>query len=613
MQPSSPMHTGQTSQAQRIISGLARLWHGCRHQGYHALHRAESRASMLRQRPLIGVLIGLLGGSLLGAHLPLSPQLIGALLAVTGLVLYPWPYTQLQRGCRLLLAGLLLTHGSMAWHHRALPLNHIAYALPASTRQHLTVEGRVERPVESYHDRQRLYLRLHRLQDTQGWRVVSGRARLSIHATELSFLPGDTVRVTRLRLHRVRGFRNPGGFDFQRFMQRQDIYVIGGVSDPKRLSLRHRPQGWSLARRLERWRRNLRALVRAHLPTPYDAVLLAMILGQRGALPADLQDHFRATGTAHLLVVSGLHVGFLTAALLFGLRAFLRLVRSWIPRTWLPAWRPTPLAVLLCLPSVLLYCSLVGWKVSTVRAVLMVGSYLLALILSRPRDLMHALCLAAALILLLQPRTLFGLGFQLSFVAVSALILVGQRHWWHDEAPNLIRRWRRRLWASTLGSSAAYLGTLPIIVGAFHTIPTYGILANLLLLPLASVIVPAGAVALGLTTAWPVLGSTVFTPLLPLLSWITTLVRFIAGLPGAQLHVAALSTPALVGYYGLCLGLVVPWRARWRLACAGLGAVLLLGGIGWHYVATRPRQLRVTFLDVGTGDAILVQVPGRHY
>ncbi len=566
----------------------------------------------LRLNPLVCLLTGLIGGSLLGTEVSLSPQIIGCLLLATGLVCRSWPYLSLQHGARFVLAGIILAHAVTCWHSRALPLNHIAHMLPAHVNQRLTVEGSLYRPTESFHERQRLYLRLSRLRDTTGWRAVTGRIRLNVHATALPFLPGDTVRITRLRLHRVRGFLNPGGFAFRRFMRHQHLYVVGGVSNPTRLTLLHQGRGWHLSRMLVQWRQSLQLLIQTHLKSPESAVFLAMILGQRNLLPADIADQFQRTGTAHLLVVSGLHVGFLTAVFFLGLRMLLRWARSWLPRTWRPSWRPTPVAALLCIPPMLLYCSLVGWKISTTRAALMVSSYMLAVIVSRPRAVLHALALAAALILLFDPRAVSSLGFQLSFAAVAALALVSTRHWSQPQLCTTSQRWRRRLTAGLLGSSAAYFATLPILLGAFHTIPTYGIAANIMLMPLASILIPAGVIGTGLAVFSPLLAPAIFPPLALLVSCITGVVHYIATLPGAQFHTAALPIPSLVGYYALLVLALYPTGMRRRLPYAGVCAGLLVAGIGWHYLGARAHELRITFLAVGTGDAIVIQAPGNH-
>jgi competence protein ComEC len=243
----------------------------------------------------------------------------------------------------------------------------------------------------------------------------------------------------------------------------------------------------------------------------------------------------------------------------------------------------------------------------------MVSSYLLALAVDRAHDAKYAMALAAALILLLEPAAVADVSFQLSFVAVASLLLVSRRTVPPESPPSGVRRWRQRLQGYVLVNSAAYLGTLPIVASIFHSLPMFGILANVLLVPLAGVLTPAGVVALGVLVLWPSLAPLVFAALAPLLAWTVRLTAAIASLPGAQIYLAAPSVLMLVGYYGL-LGSLLFWpRARWRLQCAGLCAGLVLTGIGWQYVEARAQQLRVTFLDVGTGDAIVVQVPGNHH
>ncbi|HEY5866544.1 MAG TPA: ComEC family competence protein, partial [Candidatus Tectomicrobia bacterium] len=386
--------------------------------------QADTLVAPLSERPLWCVAAGLLTGSLLGTavDLPLAP--LSAVLLCAGLcLLLPWPVPQLQRCCRLGLVGLALTSLQLAWHMDALPPHHIVRLLPSLPR-HVTVAGILERAVAARGDRQYVYLRLQHLENDHIEQPVTGLVRLNVHATSLPFLPGDVVRVSRLRLRQVRGSHNPGGFDFERFMRWQGIYVVGGVSNPERLSLQQRPEGFRLDRALEQWRQYLRAEVRALLSAPYDAVFLAMVLGQRGDLTSAVQQSFRASGTTHLLVVSGLNVSCIAIGVFWVWRTLLRLVRSWLPRSWYPGWRPTPIAAVLSMPPVLLYCSLVGWEVPASRAALMVGCALLALMVQRRREPLHALVLAAALILVLEPAASRDIAFQLSFVAVASIFVV---------------------------------------------------------------------------------------------------------------------------------------------------------------------------------------------
>ena len=597
----------------RVVPLLQRGWHGGCGQVCDTWQQADTLVTPLSERPLWCMAAGLLAGSLLGTAIDLPLVPLGAVLLLAGLVLLPpWPVPQLQRCCRLGLVGLALTSLQLAWQIYSLPAHHIARVLPSLPR-YVTVEGTLDRAVDARGDRQYVYLRLRRLEGAQSAQSVTGLVRLNVHTTALPFLPGDVVRVTRLHLHQVRGSQNPGGFDFERFMRWQDIYVVGGVTNPERLSLQHRPQGFRLDRTLEQWRQRLRAGVRALLPAPYDGVFLAMVLGQRSDLTPEVQQSFRASGTTHLLVVSGLNVSCIAIGVLWVWRTLLRCVRSWLPRAWLPGWRPTPLAALLSIPAVLLYCGLVGWEVPATRAALMVFSYLLALMLQRSREPLHALVLAAALILLLEPAAARDIAFQLSFVAVASIFIVSRRPAATDDAGHALRRWGHHLGLYLLVNSAAYFGTLPIIASAFHTVQTFAILANLPLVPLAGVLTQAGGAALGVLVLWPALAPWVFAPFAPLLSWTVWLVETVAAWPAAQLYIASPSVPMVLGYYGL-LGSILCWpRWRWRLPCAGLCTALVLVSVGWQYLATRPSQLRVTFLDVGAGDAIFVQVPGEHH
>ena len=578
-----------------------------------ALQRLEDCAARAWERPLLCLAAGLLGGSAVNAVVRLPIPWVVGVLAALGLGLVPrWPCVAAQRCCRVAFLGLLLTSLHLGWQSLPLPPEHVSHQL-SERPERWHVEGLVDRAVMPRGDRQLVYLRLHRLQRPgQSWEAVSGTIRVNVHADSLPYLPGDVIRVDRLRLHRPRTAGNPGAFDFRGLMERRGIHAVGGVTNPERLRLLRRADGYGLARALERWRQHLRVAVSGLVPTPYDAVFLAIVLGHKGSLPADLQTNFRVAGVAHLLVVSGLHVGFIAAATLFGWRQLLRTVRSRLPRAWLPDWRPTPLAAVLSLPPVLLYCSLVGWRVPTLRAALMVGSYLLALCIERRSDARYALVLAAVLIVLVDPGAFADVGFRLSFAAVAAILLgIAAVLAPHTASPSNGQRLRRYLLTYVTASVAAYLGTLPILMQAFHTGPTFGILTNLLLLPLAGLVVPAGMLALGLLMLWPDAAPVVFSALTYPLSWLVGLTELVAALPNAQFHLASPSALMIAAYYGALVSLVVAGGWPKRLTYAGACVLLVLLGAGWQNLETRSDRLRVTFLDVGTGDAILVQAPGN--
>jgi competence protein ComEC len=242
----------------------------------------------------------------------------------------------------------------------------------------------------------------------------------------------------------------------------------------------------------------------------------------------------------------------------------------------------------------------------------MLGSAMLALALGRTQEILQALLLAAALILLFDPAALFMPGFQLSFVAVASLLLASRLTAPATPTATIYQRWYNRLKSYVLLSSAAFFGTLPILASLFHSISPWCIPANLLLVPLAGLLVPAGVLALALVSLCPSLNAVVLSPFAIALSWMLHLTEALANLPGAQLYVPAPSWAMLLGYYG-SFGAPLFWPLRrGRLLVIGTCAAVFLAALSWQYLGTRTRQLRVTFLDVGSGDAIFVQTPDNH-
>lgn len=237
----------------------------------HTSLLALDRLAMgLHRQPLFVLLTGLIGGVLIGTTTALSPALIALILFAAAGVWWPWPYRHLQGCCRLLLAGIVLTHLALTYQQRALPLNHIAHHLPNLARQRIQIEGVIDRPVDTRRDRQYVFLRLQRFEQhgAHDWHAVAGRVRLKIHATDIALLPGDRIAVEQLRLHPVRNFYNPGHFDFRAFMHRQGIYAVGGVSRPERVHLLARPPGQRWDRTFAQWRQRMQRLYPSQPPAP---------------------------------------------------------------------------------------------------------------------------------------------------------------------------------------------------------------------------------------------------------------------------------------------------------------------------------------------------------
>ncbi|GIW29853.1 MAG: DNA internalization-related competence protein ComEC/Rec2 [Meiothermus sp.] len=357
--------------------------------------------------------------------------------------------------------------------------------------------------------------------------------------------------------------RNPGGFDQQTWLRGLGVTA---VLRAQRV-VHYEPLPPDPRQRLQK------QLV-AGLSPSVAALLAALTLGERRDL-GEAYTEFQQAGLAHTLALSGLHVAILTGFFVLLLYPLGR-------------WR-YPAALLL----LLLYLWLVGPQPSLVRAVIMAGFVLMGLFIGSGRvAVLPALSLALFIQLLLEPRTLFSLSAQLSYLAVLGMALV---------LPHLPRLegWKQWVWSSVSVTLAAQILILPLLLHHFHQLPLISPVANLLVLPLLSLLVPLGFLKLlvGGLLAGPIeiLGSLV----LGLVGWLSEgpLLRWGEITPvGFILYYLGL-LPLLLGLYG---------RLRWTHA-AGLTATAALTSILSSYI---PRA-ELWQLDVGQGDAILLRLPGR--
>ena len=210
------------------------------------------------------------------------------------------------------------------------------------------------------------------------------------------------------------------------------------------------------------------------MPYPESALAAALLLGKREALPPEMVARFRGAGAAHLLAISGLHVGVLLAAVSG--------VGGWLLGRRSPAW------LLAAGAAIWLYAVVAGAPPSAVRAAIMGTVYLLAVGLGRPSGALPALALAAALMTAVSPGLIRQVSFQLSFAAVGGIALVlavgGDRlgGWRSSQAG-----WRGWLLGRTLGlaavSAAATLATWPLVAAYFGELPLLGVPVSLLAVP----------------------------------------------------------------------------------------------------------------------------------
>jgi competence protein ComEC len=416
-------------------------------------------------------------------------------------------------------------------------------------------------------------------------------------------------------------------FDYKSYLARQGIYSIIYYPGIEVLDSNQgsRPLQWiySLRERLSA------SLARA-LPEPQGSLAQAILLGLRGNVPDSLYEAFSMTGTAHLLAISGLHIGIIIAMFLsFGILVFGRRRSIYIWLTLAITW---------------LYALLAGMHPPIIRAAIMGSLFLIAEYLGRQRSAAIALAFAAAVMVGVQPNLLWTASFQLSFLAMAGLILLYPyfQAWGRSGVASLFGA-RERIAAVGGMITDGFAATLAVIVTVgpliaynFGVVSLVALPATFFSLPaLPFIIVTAALVAfIGLFTALvaQILGWLAWI----FLSYLILVVQGFDALPHSSLEVPHVSAWYIWGYYAILAGVIALLNHRKQLAdfssrlTSGIKKVvegvpkphlafsvkwlilplLVIAVLVWSAVLTTPDdKLHVSFLDVGQGDAILVQTP----
>lgn len=380
------------------------------------------------------------------------------------------------------------------------------------------------------------------------------RLRVTVRTDAADTMAGDRVRLLATLSPPPEPVA-PGAFDFARDAFFERLGAVGYALSPVDRLGASRAGGWRAV--LDRLRGRIAARVQARIDGPAGAMSAALLTGLRGAIPEDDAEAMRSAGLAHLLAISGLHMGLVTAAAVFAIRA----AGAAIPAIAL-RFDLKRIAALCGWGVALLYLLLAGATLPTQRAFLMTSVVMLALLLGRQPVSMRLVAFAAAVILILSPEALLSASFQMSFAAVVALVAAYERL-----TPHMSERFRRqgpaaRLSVYFLGLIAttiiAEIAIAPFAIFHFQKLPLFGLLANLVAVPvMAFWVMPLGLLALILMPFGA--ESIALAPMGLGVRIVLDTAHAVSNLPGAVQAVPAYPTLALA------MGaLALLWIAIWR-------------------------------------------------
>lgn len=431
--------------------------------------------------------------------------------------------------------------------------------------------------------------------------------------------PGDKLAV-RVKLKRPNSYFSPGSFDYARYLAQKNIWVTGFLKSPLLVEQVEFSPG--LLHRLrylpEKVRMAFGAFLNQKLPDHQSSLYRAVLLGDRSAIAPSVLETFKASGTLHILAISGIHMA-VTGTLLY-LLIYWVLSRSEMLLLSISVHKS---ASLICLPFLIFYALLAGMNSPVTRAIAMSFIVIWAVVTRKTKSPSTLLGAAALMILVLDPLQLFTISFQLSFCAVAGILFVlpalNRYILPGNPSPKKLRilhtplRW---LTAMILVSLVAILVTAPLSILSFHRIAPVGIIANIAVEPLLCLwTLPLGIVSIPASYFSPEIAEWLLKLGTFGIDGAVLLVKFFSSLPYATIWLASPPTILIFIYYFGLVAIFLP--INHSIKSLFISCLLFLASALCMFIPSLPitTKLRgdtqlsqVSFLDVGQGSATLFQL-----
>jgi competence protein ComEC len=424
-----------------------------------------------------------------------------------------------------------------------------------------------------------------------------GQIILKIKESSFRFDYADKIKFKGY-LNEPTSQRNPGAFDYKKYLNRKKIYGMVSLSKADNIEIVKKEPGNLFSSKivipLKKW---ILEVFDKTLSGKHKALLSGFLLGETRDIPKDIYNMFRNTGTVHLLAVSGSNVGLVILIIFY----FLSLVR--LPKL--------PLT-LITLISIFIFSNLVNNEPPVVRAGIMASVALLGLLLYKDLEMTNLVSFAALVILFFYPPILFDVGFQLSFACVFGLVLIVPKL--SQTVSKYVDRSHKNLWRwiiyPSIASLAVEITVIPFLAYYFNLVPLVTIVANLLIVPLAGLSVMLSCVTLFSAVFSPFLASIFSASNWLCLDLTLRLTNFFSILPIAKLNMPSPSIFNILIYYLFVYLILSSIRHKKK---AIIFSFVIIGTVyTWQRVlSNEPHLLKLTFLDVGSGNSTVIQLPNK--
>ncbi len=531
--------------------------------------------------------------------LPLGPPILVLAAAISG----AWFFFSLKKNAAslafLLLASAGLGAGVYASFDAGYELNSVHLFQPGI---YADFYGTLYRSPSPGLDRDYLFLRVEKIAAQGQERRARGNLRISVphsagYSPRLDLSTGDVLKVSA-QLVPIREYRNFNDSFSKQYLKNQLLHNLAATKSPLLIEKLRTNRVYLPLRWVSLLRQKCQKMIEQNFASSQapgqlsleGAVFEALVLGERGRMDPAATQSLQKTGLFHLFALSGGHIAILFF-LIFSLLKFLH-----VPRRF---------SYLLLIVLLVFYSFLVEGRASFLRATIMSVAFLLGKLMWKDVHLLNTISMSLFFLLLFNPFQLFDLGFQLTYAATLGIIF------FMPKVMKFLPRLPLKISETLAMSLTAQVGVFPLIAGAFHRIIFSGLVLNLLGIPLVGLIMAIGYVFLPVSLISGALAKPVAAAVAFLIKVFMLSTHLLDGVHFLSYRVP--TPPFLVGagYFLFLLLFLLPSRLRTIRWLSRIGFAACFSLLVLYPFSSAVPNLKVTFIDVGQGDSILVEFPGR--
>jgi len=580
-------------------------------------------------RPVIPLFLSMISGIVIGARFPEYGTWVVIVVLVCAATIFF--FIRKKKPPKFFPLVLLIALGYLSiqpWVLPMFPPNHVIHFMDTHPWK---ITGVIVTSDARQLNRQKCILRTEFLESKSKPFPVKGKIRLTVSGDAPHLSTGDRI-VFLGKIRSIRNFSNPGGFDYQRYMAFKKVWGSAYVSGYK-LTLIEKNVEKGMGAVISGARHRISNLIDQIGDKEQQGVLKALIIGDRNTISPELRKAFNRVGAGHLLAISGLHIGIIATASFLFFKWILSHIRFFLLNAWTKKG-----AVILSMVPVLVYGLLSGMSPSTQRAVIMVIVFLTAFLFEREHDLINTLAIAAMIILIVHPPSVFSISFQLSFAAVLAIIYGFSRLpplWSTGQNSTRKQKWSKaaiKLYCFVMTSFFAIVGTLPLVMRYFNQVSLVGLPANIIFIPLIGfVVVPLGIMAVFLYPLTVTGALVCLKAASAVLEYVIKIINLISGWAFAAIKTVTPNYLEIFCFYVLFWVLLNLKRVKNKnpvdlsndrrgqskksiqksvVTVALLTVLVFSADLGYGLYQRYWRDdVRVTMIDVGHGNASLLELP----